>query len=264
MDRLDVQHGSCRGTRARAHRADLACEMPRAASTCQAPTALRRVARFHLAVAILFLALFPTGCGHLCLTTRQGASPCSMVRGDAVWGPHVEIIRGLGGYMPGVGELQERLAACGISSTVSCGNESHCIARRSLARRRAGNCCPIVLMAYATGGHATKVIADDLAAHGLRVDAVILLETSFFEPVPSNVRYCFVAYKPEPLQQWNPIMRGLPVQVASPSTRVNLVNLEQIDPGNRLDEVNHLTITTDPWVQQVLVRQAVGVFRGWW
>ena len=159
--------------------------------------------------------------------------------------------------MPGSGKLQDRLAACGISSTVSWGIESHRIAERILARRRAGNCAPIVLMAYATGGHGTAVVADDLAEQGISVDAVILLEPSFFEPVRSNVRYCFVALKPEPLQQWNPIMRGLPVQVECPTTRVAFVNLEEIDPCDRLDDRNHLTITTDDWVQGLLVAQAV-------
>ncbi len=163
--------------------------------------------------------------------------------------------------MPGSDRLQERLAACGISSNISCGIHARRVAEEILARRKGGNCCPIVLMGYATAGGGTMVIADQLAEHGMCVDAVILLEPSFFEPVRSNVRYCFVAYKPEPLQQWNPIMRGLPVRVESPATLVRLVNLENIDPGNRLDDHNHLTITTDEWVQQLLVAQAVAVFR---
>lgn len=163
--------------------------------------------------------------------------------------------------MPGSDCLQERLAGCGISSTISCGIHAHQVAERILQRRAAGDCCPIVLIGYATAGHGTMVVAEDLAEHGICVDAVILLEPSFFEPVRSNVRYCFVAYKPEPMQQWNPIMRGLPVRVESSATQVTLINLEMLAPYGRLDDLNHLNITSDAWVQQLLVAQAAAMFR---
>jgi hypothetical protein len=257
MDRLDLQHASCQGIRAQTHSADLSPDAP---SAPRRAIPLRWIARIQLAAVLLLLNLLSAGCAHHRLTTRSATLNRHATYGDGVYGPHVEIIRGLGGYMPGSDQLQQRLAARGISSNVSCGIRSHGIARRILARRGSGDGSPIVLIAYATGAHGTMVVADDLAEHGISVDAVILLEPSFFEPVRSNVRYCFVAYKPEPLQQWNAIMRGLPVRVASPATRVTLVNLETIDPGDRLDHKNHLTITTDDWVQQLLVSRAAAAF----
>ena len=223
-------------------------------------SSIRRVARLEFAAAILLLKFIAAGCAHQHASTGHATTPCAAEYGEGVYAPHVEIIRGLGGYMPGSGQLQERLAACGITSNVTCGIHSHRIARRILERRASGDWTPIVLIGYATAGHGTMVVADDLAAHGIGVDAVILLEPSFFEPVRSNVHYCFVAYKPEPLQQWNPIMRGLPVRVESPATHVTLINLETIDPGDRLEGYNHLTITTNPWVQQLLVAEAAAVF----
>lgn len=174
--------------------------------------------------------------------------------------PHVEIFRGLGGWMPGSDRLQQRLAARGIASTVSYGAAARCVSRRILERRARGNSCPIVLMGYATGGGGVKRVAEDLAQHGVCVDAIILLDPSFFEPVPSNVRYCFVAYRPEVLQAWNSIMRGNPVRTESPKTAVQLVNLEESDPLGLMQTNSHLTITTDEWVQQILVRQATAVF----
>jgi hypothetical protein len=162
--------------------------------------------------------------------------------------------------MPGSDRLQQRLAACGVSSTVSCGAAAHTATRRILERRARGNRCPIVLMGYATGGGGVKHVAEDLARHGVCVDAIILLDPSFFEPVPSNVRYCFVAYRPEVLQMWNSIMRGNRVRTESPMTLVRLVNLEELDRSGLMETQSHLTITTDDWVQEILVQQTMSVF----
>jgi hypothetical protein len=127
-------------------------------------------------------------------------------------------------------------------------------------RRASGDCSPIVLLGYATAGGGTMRVADDLAEHGIQIDAVILIDPSFFEPVRKNVRYCFVAYNPVLCQQWNPIMRGEPVRVESCCTVVNKVNLEENDPHGMLNGHNHLTITTCDWVQRILVCQAVWAF----
>jgi thioesterase domain-containing protein len=162
--------------------------------------------------------------------------------------------------MPGSDRLQQRLAACGLSSTISCGAAAHAVSRRILERRARGNPCPIVLMGYATGGGGVKTVAEDLARHGLCVDAIILLDPSFFEPVPRNVRYCFVAYRPEVWQSWNSIMRGNPVRTESPRTVVRLVNLEESDSLGLMQTQSHLTITLDDWVQEILVQQAAAAF----
>jgi hypothetical protein len=162
--------------------------------------------------------------------------------------------------MPGSDRLQQRLAACGVSSSVSCGAAAHAVPRRILERHARGNRSPIVLMGYATGGGAVKKVAEDLAQHGLCVDAIILLDPSFFEPVPRNVRYCFVAYRPEVWQSWNSIMRGNPVRTESPQTIVRLVNLEENDLQGLMQTRSHLAITTDDWVQEILVQQAAAAF----
>jgi hypothetical protein len=115
-------------------------------------------------------------------------------------------------------------------------------------------------MGYATGGGGVRHVAEDLARHGLCVDAIILIDPSFFEPVPRNVRYCFVAYRPEVWQSWNSIMRGNPVRTESPETSVQLVNLEESDTLGLLQARSHLTITTDAWVQEILAQQAAAAF----
>jgi hypothetical protein len=162
--------------------------------------------------------------------------------------------------MPGSDRLQEKLAACGVASSISCGVEAHSVSRRILQRRAQGNRCPIVIMGYATGGGGVKLVANDLAQHGVCVDAIVLLDPSFFEPVPRNVRYCFVALRPEVCQMWNPIMRGAAVRTESPTTFVRLVNLRELDTTGMMQTDSHLTITTDEWVQDLLVQQVVSVF----
>ena len=74
---------------------------------------------------------------------------------------------------------------------------------------------------------------------------------------PSNVCYCFVAYRPELMQKWNSIMRGNPVKVESDQTVVVKVNLTESDKIGALEDVSHLTITSNDWVQRILVREAL-------
>lgn len=174
--------------------------------------------------------------------------------------PHVEIFRGLGGYMPGSEGLQQRLAARGISSTTSCSASARQVSRRILERRARGNDSPIVLMGYAVGGGGARKVAKDLAGNGVSVDAIILIDPSFFEPVPRNVRTCFVAYRPEIWQSWNPIMRGHPVKTESPETEVRLINLKEHDRNGSMSARSHLTVTADEWIQEMLAQQAIAQF----
>lgn len=216
----------------------------------------------HIRTLLVPLAL-GTICGLPILPARGQEPSASDAPAPAVMcgQAHVEIFRGLGGYMPGVDCWQQRLAACGISSTVWRDCYCHQVARRILERRAQGDLGPIVLMAYATGGGSARQVALDLGKHGVCIDAIILLEPSFFEPVPRNVRFCFAAYKPEPLQMWNSLMRGNPIRVESTTDTVaQRVNLKEIAPPGALRGENHLTITANAWVQDLLVEQAAAVF----
>ena len=169
---------------------------------------------------------------------------------------HVDIFRGLGGYMSGRAQLQERLSDCGISSTTWLSAQSGQVAKQILDRRAGGDDSPIVLLGYAVGGGRTRQVATILKKHGVDVDATILIDPSFFEPVPSNVRYCFVAYRPEIWQKWNSIMRGNPVKAESDRTVVVQMNLTEEDQQGVLFGESHLTITSNDWVQEILVYQA--------
>ncbi len=217
----------------------------------------RRPGRRGPALAALVLAATCglTGCAFH-KSTLCGQQACSTMPAR----PHVEIVRGLAGYMPGVDELQCRLAARGITSTTACCASAHQVSQRLLDRRARGDQSPIVLMGYAVGGGGVRKVARDLAEHGVCVDAIILIDPSFFEPVPRNVRYAFVAYRPETCQKWNPIMRGCPVRVESNATVVNKVNLDESAPQGVLDGECHLTITSNAWVQELLANEAAAVF----
>jgi hypothetical protein len=69
-----------------------------------------------------------------------------------------------------------------------------------------------------------------------------------------------VAYRPEALQKWNSIMRGNPVRTESPATMVQQVNLEELDTQGMMQTESHLTITTDDWVQKLLVQRVIAAF----
>ncbi|MDF1812106.1 MAG: hypothetical protein P1V20_07825 [Verrucomicrobiales bacterium] len=172
-------------------------------------------------------------------------------------GRHVDIFRGLGGYMKGREQLQARLAECGISSTTWLSADAKQVAKRIPQRRSRGDLSPVVLMGYATGGSGTRQVATILKQHDIEVDTVILIDPSFFEPVPCNVRHCFVAYRPEIWQKWNSIMRGNPVITESDRTKITKINLTEKDFEGALSDDSHLAITSDPWVQSILVSEAV-------
>jgi len=215
-----------------------------------APSFTMRGCAFPVGLLILAAAATAPGC----------AANKSMTACGGCAGRHVEIFAGLGGYMQGSEQIQQKLARRGICSHVSWNPQAHQVSRRILARRARGDCGPIVLAGYATGGHGVMQVASDLAACNVRVDAVILIDPSFFEPVCSNVDCCFVAYRPEYLQYWNPIMRGLPVKVASNRTQVVKVNLRELDRQGRMDRISHVTITSDEWVQDILVNRVAAAF----
>ena len=178
--------------------------------------------------------------------------------------PRVEIFRGLGGYMPGAKKLQERLSEHEIASKTWLGDNAASAAKQILERQslaKDGDQSPIILLGYATGGGATKKVARILKQHGVHVDAIILIDPSFFEPVPKNVRYCYVAYRPEFWQMWNSIMRGNPVKLESAEhTKLTHVNLKTADNGEgRLRGESHITITNNDWVQDLLTKEVLRI-----
>ena len=86
--------------------------------------------------------------------------------------------------MNGRHELQQRLASCGITSTTWLSVESKEVATQILDRRGPGELTsPVVLMGYAVGGGGVREVAEILKKNEVRVDAVILIDPSFFEPV---------------------------------------------------------------------------------
>lgn len=173
---------------------------------------------------------------------------------------HVHIFRGLAGVLPGGKALQERLEDHEISSTIWWNANASSAARNILDRRTKGDRSAVVLMGYAVGGGGTKRVAEILGRNGVNVDALILIDPSFFEPVPPNVETCFVAHRPEVWQKWNSIMRGNPVRAESGETEVIQVNLTEADGEGALAGESHITITGNEWVQGILVREATRAF----
>ena len=166
--------------------------------------------------------------------------------------------------MPGSKKLQERLSEHKIASKTWLGDNAASAARQILERQSlsAGrDQSPIILLGYATGGGATRKVARTLMEQDVYVDAIILIDPSFFEPVPKNVRYCYVAYRPEFWQMWNSIMRGNPVKLESAEhTKLTHVNLKTADNGEgRLRGESHITITNNDWVQDLLTKEIIRI-----
>lgn len=172
--------------------------------------------------------------------------------------PHVEVLRGISGYWPGAERFQQQLAARGIGSTVSYCELYPRVAERLIQKHRQDPCSPIVVVGYSLGANHALRLSRRLQEEGIAVDALVLLETTYEDTVPSNVQCCFNAYKPRFLDEI-PFMRGIPLQADSPYTQVTNYDLRAHDDGRYRGE-NHLTLCADEDVQCLLADVVAGSF----
>lgn len=172
--------------------------------------------------------------------------------------PHVEVLRGITGYWPGAADFQEQLAARGIASTVSWCELYPTVADRLIETRRRHPQRPLVVVGYSLGANHALRLCRRLRDEGITVDRLVLLETTYEDTVPENVRCCFNAYKSRPLDQI-PFMRGIPIEADSSATALTNYNFSTHDDG-RYDGLNHLTLCRDEDVQALLANAVAAAF----
>jgi len=199
---------------------------------------------------LMLLAMASSGC----LTMHQDAG-CAADFGCATdhclgGPPHVEILRGIAGYWPHAKRFQQELASRGITSTVSYCELYPLVAQRLIDRKRQNPCLPVVIVGYSLGANHAVRVARRLQKEGVAVDALVLLETTYEDTIPANVRRCFNVYKPRPLDEI-PFMRGIPLAADSYGTQLTNYNLRIHDDGRYRGE-NHLTLCFNDDVHRLL------------
>lgn len=198
--------------------------------------------RFGSILLIASLALGLSGCGTLTQKLYVCGNPSA---------PHVQILRGTVGIFPGARDFQKALAMRGIASTMSFSEAWPVVADRIADRREAGDYSPIVLVGYSLGAPASIFIARRLQERGIDVDAIIILEGCHHQLIPGNVHYCFNAYKLEGL----PRLHGVPVSGECDSTVIDNYDMVANDPSGHMEELNHLSFTSDSCVHELLAEK---------
>lgn len=110
---------------------------------------------------------------------------------------HVYLYRGVFNvFSLGMDQLAYRLQAAGVAASVSNHTLWSSEADSMIARYRAGNHEPIILMGHSAGADATISIARQLAQYKIPVALIVNFDPVSPDPVPSNVRQIVNYYVP--------------------------------------------------------------------
>ena len=162
---------------------------------------------------------------------------------------NVFVVRGLVGYWPHVEDLAADLRQQGLSPTVVYGAERKRLAEKIDQTRAAGHLNgPVVLVGYSLGANDAIKLAKDLGNRGIDVDALILVDPTYYDSVPSNVRYCYNLYQSHPRTDWIPMFRGVSIEAADPGTDLINYDVRNHRKCRHYDELNHFTICSYPAV----------------
>jgi hypothetical protein len=169
----------------------------------------------------------------------------------------VFVVRGIAGYWPCLCAFEEALRNEGVRPKAAFAETQRLLADEITAGRDSGRLRgPLVIVGYSTGANSAIGVCRRLAECGITVDKLVLLETSYEEAIPGNVRSCFNIYKSQPHTDWIPIFRGLPLHAASGATELVNYDVRCADSEFFFWE-NHLTICANPYVHDLMVDQVL-------
>ena len=199
--------------------------------------------------APLLVLIFCAGCG----TTGPILSSSE---------PNVVIFRGIGGYFPYISDLEDRILDEGACTTVAFAGAHRQVAERIVGARNNGRLNgPLVIVGYSAGADKALRVARRLGQCGIAVDKLVLLEASINGRVPGNVTECVNIYKSQPWNEYFPYFRGCSVVAESADTRLVNYNVRDYNDG-RYDWDNHLTLTFNPYVRDLLFDEVMAGVEG--
>jgi hypothetical protein len=140
--------------------------------------------------------------------------------------PDVILIRGGLGYWPGADAMADEFRCAGYAPTVIHGWEHVAIAKKIVCASRQGRLAGgIVIVGYSSGADAACLLARRLERCGIRVETMVLIESTLGTPVPGNVDYCVNYYASRALDAI-PMFRGVPVECECPDTILFNIDLK--------------------------------------
>jgi pimeloyl-ACP methyl ester carboxylesterase len=166
--------------------------------------------------------------------------------------PSVLMIRGALGYWPRAQRLEGHIRCHGYRTKIS-----RCAQVRKAAhyiqQHHGGE--PIIIVGYSLGADSACWVCRRLQEAGIRVDTLILIESTLGVSVPGNVRSCINLYKSNPRRDWLPAFRGVPV-VAEGCTQLKNVDVRYTPQLAYISQYEHMTMAT-AWDVQKLVVQLI-------
>ncbi len=177
--------------------------------------------------------------------------------------PVVILFRGSAGYWPQVEYLEQRLRGLGYCPSTwrarDYGKAAAWWHARSTANGQAG---PLVVVGYSSGGDSACLFGRKLARWGLKVDTMVLIETTLGVSVPSNVDYCFNLYESNPGLDWIPILRGVKVRRDGCETFLENVDIRRDDRFADLRCYGHMNLASNETVHGLVcnvIRGSAGI-----
>ena len=163
----------------------------------------------------------------------------------------VILIRGGAGYWPGAQAMADYLASLGYKPTIIQHWEAGAVADEiTLASREGRMAGGVVIVGYSTGADTACVLARRLGENGIRVQTMVLIESTFGFSVPANVDYC-VNYYASRRFDLIPVFRGVAIDVESNATTLYNIDVKQHPEYAYLAERNHFTMCNTPMIQQL-------------
>lgn len=154
----------------------------------------------------------------------------------------VILIRGGMGYWPGVNALADEFRCLGYVPTIIHGWEAGVTARKLACADQQGRLTGgVVIVGYSSGADAACLLARRLETYGIRVQTMVLIESTLGTPVPANVDYCINYYASRKLDMI-PMFRGVPVEAESPCTQIDNIDVKCLPEFASQLKRNHFAI----------------------
>jgi hypothetical protein len=169
----------------------------------------------------------------------------------------VFLLRGTGVvFSPEFGSLSSRLRRAGLWTEDLRAVGDRWVCERLIADHRAGRLGgPIVLVGHSRGGRHILAAARELEKAGITVDLLVCVDTALAPAVPGNVAKAVNVYLS------GPRLYPASALVSAPGSRASIENVDLRDPRSPIGahRLNHLTITADPAVQELVVERILEV-----
>lgn len=163
----------------------------------------------------------------------------------------VILIRGGAGYWPGAKAMSDYFHQLGYAPTIIQHWEYATVADEIAAAVQNGRMAGgVVIVGYSSGADYACLLAKRLNTYGVRVETMILVESTFGFPVPENVDYVVNYYESRRFD-FIPAFRGVAVAARSPHTQVYNIDVGQRPDLGILAQRNHFTLANSPVLHQL-------------